>query len=63
MEPSQERTPSFSDDEVARFGAYFAVLKRIHARLLAEGYEIRDGEIIHRCDSTPDDGDDNFDSS
>ncbi len=39
------RCPSFGDEAVKNFVEYSHVLKRIHIRLINEGYIIKDGKI------------------
>ena len=43
-------TELFSDETIVALGDLGAVLMRIHKRLLAEGYEIKDGKITKKID-------------
>jgi hypothetical protein len=48
MEESHDRTtPILTEQEMRNVAAYLDTLKRIHVRLLIEGYRIVDGEVIH----------------
>jgi hypothetical protein len=48
MEQSHDRTPPIlTEQEMRNVAAYVDMLKRIHVRLMIEGYEIVDGEIVH----------------
>jgi len=39
----------FSDKEITNFIAFSCTLKRIHTRLIKEGYIIRSGQILKSC--------------
>lgn len=46
------RPPFFTDEDIERLIAFSATLKRIHVRLLTEGYVIKDGEFINPPSTT-----------
>jgi len=41
-----ENSSIFSQTEIDNFVAFSSTLKRIHNRLISEGYTIKDGKII-----------------
>jgi hypothetical protein len=47
VKEAQDKTRRiFNEEEMRNIAAYFNTLKRIHIRLLIEGYRIVDGEIV-----------------
>jgi hypothetical protein len=36
----------FTDKEIENFAGFFNALKKVHVRLIKEGYKIKDGKII-----------------
>jgi len=45
-ESRQKNSDVFSDKEMENFLGLFEILRRVHTRLIGEGYTIRAGEII-----------------
>jgi len=46
METSTEKSRIFTDQGIKNIIAFSDTIKRIHIRLIKEGYIIKDGEII-----------------
>jgi hypothetical protein len=45
MEPKTEKSRIFSDQAIKNIAAFSEVLKKIHIRLISEGYVIEDGKV------------------
>ncbi len=62
METPEAKQLIFTDQGIRNFSAFSAVLKRIHTRLMSEGYTIKNGKLIDAsvdnfsggCDSVDD---------
>lgn len=46
MNEVQEKPSTFNKEEIQNFSAFSNTLKRIHIRLVSEGYTIKDGLIL-----------------
>jgi hypothetical protein len=38
----------FTNKQIENFAGFFNALKKVHVRLVKEGYKIKDGKIIHQ---------------
>jgi hypothetical protein len=47
METPETKQLSFTDQDIQNFSAFSVVLKRIHTRLMSEGYTIVDGKMLN----------------
>ena len=45
MQDQEPTNDIFTDDEMKNFTGLYSALKRVHDRLIREGYEIKYGEI------------------
>lgn len=46
----------FTDEQVEQIAGFLDVLKRIHIRLMAEGYTLKDGKFVKPTDERAESG-------
>lgn len=46
MEIYNQQNQIFTNSQIQNFAGFYAAIKRVHSRLISEGYTIRDGQIL-----------------
>lgn len=46
MSQDNQQEYIFNDSQIANLGGFLDSIKQVHVRLINEGYQIKDGEII-----------------
>ena len=46
METFEIKQLSFTDQDIRNFSAFSTTLKRVHVRLMSEGYTVIDGKLV-----------------
>ena len=46
METNNQQNQIFTDSQIQNFVGFYAAIKRVHSRLISEGYTIKDGQIF-----------------
>lgn len=46
MELKDQQNQIFTEAEIQNFAGFFNAIKKVHTRLIREGYTIKDGKII-----------------
>jgi len=46
METNNQQNQIFTNGQIQNFVGFYSAIKRVHSRLISEGYTIKDGQIF-----------------